>query len=416
MSKIKNEETKTLSLKKIIVIVTMIFILIPMIIVSSIYFTNENFRVYTNKYLKVLPGPVGKYFQGFPTPEEKEEQKRIVAQYLSDMDVQMASDKLTIIKKEDEKVYLDLVKMLTEIDAKQTTLILDSMRKNSVKKDVLISTIDQMNENQKKSFQDKAKYLETVSIVNAVEEVSEDLNSEFITYNDMADIIGYMKEKSAINILRNLDKEMASRILSFYDSKEKKQKMREMLAKIQDRETELINFAKIYNSESPEKLVASMGNEDTYKIDELSILYRNMNMMKVAQVLTSIKDEDFVYRMLNQIKTDEILKNGDDKITKSIMQAVNVFREYDEKISELEKIYSKMEVEQIASIIENLFKSRNSEKKYVFDNGEILSISDKDIAISLLKKLKQKTVAEVLAKLDSNLSSQISKKLSLPNE
>jgi hypothetical protein len=74
-----------------------------------------------------------------------------------------------------------------------------------------------------------------------------------------------------------------------------------------------------------------------------------------------------------------------------------------------------MEPKQIGDMITKLFKSRKAPEKYIFKNEDQITITDRDIAISVLRKLKEKAVAEVLASLDSDLASEISKKLTLPD-
>ncbi|QEK12275.1 hypothetical protein FQB35_07730 [Crassaminicella thermophila] len=413
-SKAVDKETKKMGIGKIVLIVLIVFTTIPVMIMSIIYFTNEDFKFIANKYLSNIAGPIGMYFESYPTREEREEQKREVAKYLVGLDIESASDKLTIIQKEDEKLYLDLIKIMTQMDAKQTNKIFERVRQNSIKKDILVSTLEQMKHDQIKKLQDKAKYYENISLVNAIDEIKNNLLNEIVSYKEMGLIIEQMKEEFAAKILKNLDKEVALRLLSNYESNEKRKKMKKILSKINDREKELINIANIYNSERADKLLSDIGNDKKYKLNELSIIYRNMNMIQAAQVLSKVEDKDFTYRLLEQMKIDEMLAKGNDLLTPDIMNAVKVYREYNKEIDDLVKVFGKMESREIGNMITKLFKSRSTPKKYTFDNGDQIVISDQDIAISILKKLKEKTVADVLTTIDKNLASEISKKLALP--
>lgn len=407
-------KTKGMGIKKVLVIIIIVFITIPLIIASVVYFTNDNFKFIANQYLSKVSGPVGGYFESFPTRDELDTQKREVAKYLVGLDAESAADKLIIIQKEDEKLYSDLLKICAQINANQTNKMLENVRQSSLKKDILTSMIEQIKEDQIKELQEKAKYYESSSLENAVKEINNNLMNEMISYKNMGLTMEQMKEQNAAKILNCLDEDVASRLLSNYQSKDKKQKTEELLNKIKDREKELINIANIYNSEKAEKLLENIGDDKTYKIEELSIIYRNMNMLKAAQVLAQIEDKKFIYNLLEQVKTDEMIVKNNDLLTTDMMDAIKIYSEYNKEIDGLTKVYTKMEPAQIGDVITKLFKSRNVPKKYTFQNGEEIIITDQDIAINILRKLKEKTVAEVLAMLDSSLASDISKKLTLP--
>ncbi|QZY56751.1 hypothetical protein [Crassaminicella profunda] len=408
-------EKKSLGIGRILFIIIAVFITIPIIIMSIVYYTNDNFKFVANKYLSQVSGPIGKYFESFPTKEEKEVKKRTVAKYLISLDVESASDKLTIIKNEDEKLYSDLIKICTQLNSNQTKKILEYRREGAVKKDILTSIIEQIKNDQIKELQEKAKYYENTSLVNAVKEISTNLMNETVSYSTMGLTIEQMKEGNAADILQCLDDETKNKLLANYQSTEKRKKITKLLSQMNDRKKELMNIANIYNSEKADKLLEDIGNDQKYKMNELSMIYRNMNMLKAAKVLAKVQDKNFTYNLLEQIKNDEMLTKENDLLTEDLMNAMKVYREYDKEIDELVKVYTKMEPKQIGDMITKLFKSRKAPEKYTFKNEDQITITDQDIAMSVLRKLKEKTVAEILASLDSDLASDISKKLTLPD-
>ncbi|MCT4606721.1 MAG: hypothetical protein N4A64_11575 [Marinisporobacter sp.] len=413
-SKEIEREKKGLGIGKMISIIIAVFITIPLAIMSIVYFTNDNFKFVANKYLSQVAGPVGKYFESFPTKEEKEAKKRTVAKYLIGLDIESASDKLTIIKNEDEKLYSELIKICTQLNPNQTKKILEYRREGAIQKDVLTSIIDQIKEDQIKELQGKAKYYEDMSLVNGVKEINTSLMNETVLYSTMGLTIEQMKETNAANILKYLDIEETNKLLANYQSDEKRKKVTKLLSQMNEREVELINIANIYNGEKAEKLLEDIGNDQKYKMDELSTIYRNMNMLKVAKVLAKTEDKNFIYNLLEQIKNDEILAKNQDLLTEDLMNAMKIYREYDQEIDELVKVYTKMDSKQIGDMITKLFKSRKEPERYTFNNGDQITITDGDIAIDVLRKLKEKTVAEVLASLDNDTAADISKKLTLP--
>ncbi|QXM06147.1 hypothetical protein [Crassaminicella indica] len=416
MAKSKEREKNSMGIGKILLIVAAVFITIPIMIMSIVYVTNDNFKFVANKYLSKVSGPIGNYFESFPTKEEEERKKRTVAKYLIGLDAESASDKLTIIKNEDEKLYSDLIKICTQLNSNQTKKILEYRRQGDIKKDILSSIIEQIKSEKTKELQEKAKYYENTSLVNAVQEINTNLMNETVSYNTMGLILEQMKEGNAADILKYLKAEVKNKLLANYQSNEKRKKVTDILNKMNDREKELVNIANIYNSENAEKLLEDIGSEQKYKLNELSTIYRNMNMLKAAKVLAKTQDENFTYKLLEQIKNDEVLIKGNDTLTEDLMRAIKIYREYDQKVDELVKIYTKMEPKQIGDMISKLFKSRKAPEKYTFNNEDQITITDQDLAISVLEKLKEKTVAQVLEALDSDLASDISKKLTLPSK
>ncbi|PAB61270.1 hypothetical protein [Anaeromicrobium sediminis] len=410
----KVKEKSGLSTFKIIGIVVSVFTIMPLLIFGAIYSTNKTFQYNANKYLKEAPGMVGQYFESIPTKEEREAQKDMVANYFNTLDVNTVSDKLTIIQQEDEELYSDLIKKMISIDKEKANHVLENMRNKNMKKDILLATIDEIDNTKENSLRDRAKYYENLSTANLVNEIKSQIENKEVTYEDMAKTIEYMKEKDALGILENLEKTQVDKFLQYYDP-EKKIKFLNELAKMKNKKEELLKYAKIYNAENGENLVEIIGNTKKYKINELSTIYRNMDVKKSGEVIALIEDKEFIYELLNQMKNDEILENNEDTLTPSLMEAIKIYTDYNEKIGELERVYSKMAEADIANIIEKLYTNRNGEKTFQLENGQVINISDKDIAISLLGRLKQQTIGNVLANLDTSLASDISKGLALPN-
>ncbi|MBB6216476.1 flagellar motility protein MotE (MotC chaperone) [Anaerosolibacter carboniphilus] len=415
-SKPLENENQGLSIGKIVIIVILVFTFVPISVLSILYFTNENFKYIANGHLGNAPGAIGKYFQSFPTRDEREAQKRNVANYLLDLDTSRAADKLILIKKEDNALFSDLIKIMSEKNAKKTEPILELIRDNSIKKDILTSTIEQINSEKKLSLSEQAKYYETLSAASLVQEINRVLMDGAVSFRDMGLIIEQMNEKIAVSVLNNLDEEMALKILSNFDSLEKGKKLQEIVAQMKDKERSLVSSAQIYNTELPEKLINDLGQVKKYKLEELSVLYRNMSILQGAQILSRVEDKDFKLNLLNKIKEDEIVREGNDLVTSDLIKATKMFEEYNRKISDLVNVYKKMEPQQIADLISKLYKNNNGVSKYSFENGESFNITDKDLAIEVLRKLSEKVTAQVLAGLDADLASEISKSLALPKE
>ncbi len=413
MAKEIEREVQSLGKGKLLLIAIIIFIIVPLTIMSLFYFTNENFKFMVNHSLSKAPGFIGRYFSKFPTKEERETQKREVALYLLDLGTKSAADKLIIIQKEDSKLYRDLLKIMMQIDSNKTEEILERIRNISLKKDALTSMIEQIRKDKMKELESKAKYYEKLSLPNAVAEINDELMGG-ISYKDMGRIIEYMSEKKAAKILKNLDEEVVSRLLSEFESKEKSKKVKDLIQSILGHEKELIYIAQVYNEKKPEELLEDVGNTKKYKIDELSIIYRYMDVIQSAQVLGQVEDKDFIFQLLEQIKMDEILDTEKAAIASDLVRTIKIYQDYYKKVDELTKIYAKMDVEQVGDAIAQLFNSNNVGQRYALENQEVILITDQDLAINILERLNPKKAGEVLDTLDINLVSRISKRFTLP--
>ncbi|HHY90641.1 MAG TPA: hypothetical protein GX503_03165 [Clostridiales bacterium] len=413
MAKEIEKEVQTLGKGKLLLIILAVFIVVPLTMLSLLYFTNENFQFITNRSLSKVPGVIGDYFSKFPTKEEREAQKKEVAQYLIGLDIESASDKLMLIQKEDGKLYSDLLKIMMQMDAAKTEQILERIREASIKKDVLLSTLEQIRKDQMENLEEKAKHYESLPLPDAVVEIQNQLMGGGTSYKDMARIIESMNEQIAAKILKNLDGELAVNLLSKFESAEKSREIEEMMQKLRSEEQKLVNIAQVYNEKKPEELVKEIGNTKKYKLAELSAIYRNMRVSQAAQVLAQVEDNDFISELFDQMKLDERLANGESRITDDLARAVKVYQDYNKKVNELVKIYSQMDAKQVGQVIATLFNSSNAVQRYTLNSGETVVITDQDLSIDILERLQPKKAGEILDTLEVQLASQISKRFTL---
>jgi hypothetical protein len=81
----------------------------------------------------------------------------------------------------------------------------------------------------------------------------------------------------------------------------------------------------------------------------------------------------------------------------------------------MSSIYEKMDNRQISALIKRLIGNAGTPKKYFLDNGEVITITDEDLALAILKNFDDRKLASVLSFLGDNLSSEISRKLTIPS-
>ena len=73
-----------------------------------------------------------------------------------------------------------------------------------------------------------------------------------------------------------------------------------------------------------------------------------------------------------------------------------------------------MQPDQISQVISKLLTDGALPQVYVLDSGDIITISDEDLAYKILKNFDEKTIAEIIGNFSSTLASEVSKKLTVP--
>lgn len=145
------EEKKNRSALKVIAIIIIVLIIVPLTILSLIYRSNTSFKNNTNKFLSKIPGFVGEHFRNLPTEGEKNEKISYLSNYFLSLDPSIAADKIYIVKKDDEKLYMDLIKDMNSISVSKTEEIVIKVRNMELRKDLLFSIYEdaQRDENEK---------------------------------------------------------------------------------------------------------------------------------------------------------------------------------------------------------------------------------------------------------------------------
>lgn len=411
---IESKEKKNLGTGKIIIIVISVFTFLPITIMSMLYFISDDFKYITNDYLSVMPGTLGQYFNNYPTREEKEAQKMEVAEHLITLEPNSAADKLLIIQNSSMVLYGEIIELMDQMNAKRTEEIREKLRERSIKDNVLVSTINQFRNDELNQIKEKSSYYENMNAHDAVTEINTNLLAEIVSYRELASIIEQMNEENAVRILNKLDEEVSKNIISNISNKEKREMISDMISKERRHRSQLINKAQIYNLENPDKLLPSLGSNAKYKNDELSLIYRNMDILQGGKILSKVEDEEFLHSLFEQLKKDEIFEKSQTFFTQELISATNIFREYEDRVNEFIDICTKMETQQIVELIGNLYNSVNAPQRHAINDNLSINISDRDLAISIISRLKPKLVADVLSNMDAVTASQISKSLALP--
>jgi len=379
----------------------------------GVYNLNDQFRQTANRFLSMAPGPVGTYFDSFPTQEETQEQMRQIAEYILDIDVNRAVDKLTLLETEDPAAYDEIVKIMLRINPNATKSILEEIRSSNIKKDIVLSTLDTINDEKGKEVVDKASYLSNLSLPTAIEEMAFIMSGSVNGHKELASIFDVMEVKQAAQLMEQLDKDDYNQVMNLLTAN-KGSLIRTEIANAKVRANELENLSDIYLTEEIPKLASVIGNENNYSMSELAQIYKNLGVVKAGKVLALVNNDEFTYKLIGTIKEEEILEKNEDKITQDMLKSLKIYKEFDDNVIELSNVYAKMSSDKVAEIIKKMIRNSSAPKEYPLENGEKITITDEELALAILDQFTQKKIGEILSLLDDTLSSEISRKITLP--
>lgn len=411
-SKGNEKEKKKGGAIKAVLVLVVFFILIPALGIAGFYFMNQTFQYRMNAALAEFP-VVGSYFDAIPTPAEKKAQIKSIAEYFLEISTDRAVDKLILINSDEKSMYDEIIKNMLQIDPNATKIIIEDIRSKQLKGDAVSTTLDEITEERNEELEAIAKDLESLPFSSIRAEMYKILNDGLNGYSSLARIFEQMDAGKAFELLSLLDDVDAQSVLDAMDLQAKESIRMEMSKDISDTQ-KLISLSEIYASKDAEDLVAALGNTSTYKVEELAIIFKEIGIIKTGEILAIAGDDLLVNDIITEMKNNEVLSTGEDLITKDILKSLKIFKDFDDNILELTNIYSTMQPDQISQVISKLLTDGALPQVYVLDSGDIITISDEDLAYKILKNFDEKTIAEIIGNFSSTLASEVSKKLTVP--
>lgn len=372
----------------------LILILIPLVILIFIYYTNDNFRETTNGHLRNTPGFIGEYFSKFPTEKEKDDKVQYIAKYYIKLDKAVAGDKLYIIKKNDEQLYLDIIKKMKLISLNKTESIIKYVRDIELRKDSIISIYDEIE----KEKENKLNYLFNrfgkLSTDIAILEIKEDYLNNYNNLDELIAILKNIKKDKLIDILLYLDKKSQNDIFeklkindtSFY------KEIKSLLIEKEKKNEELDYLANVYEVMDVKKASDEIGNENKYRIEELSKIYLGLTPSKSAKILINSSIE-FKNKLFESIRNIERLKNITNSITVEIENELTKIKQYNSNKMELVTLYEKMNPNEAAKLLGKMY------------------VTDSPLVIDILLSMNKTKAASIINNLDTRTAVSISKEI-----
>ena len=399
-------------LVKGILILLVFIIIIPSLGITGFYLMNETFQYRMNAALSNFP-LVGSYFDSLPTKAEKNEQIKSIAEYFLDISTDRAVDKLILITTDEKPMYDEIVKVMYQIDPNSTKIILEDIRSKQLKGDAVSTTLDEITDERNQELGAIANELQSMPFSSLRGELYKILNDGLNGYSRLARIFEQMDAVKAYEMLSLLDSVDESAVL---DAMSMVSREEILLEKNKDTANtqKIISLSEIYNSKDADELVELLGNTSTYSIEELAIIYKEIGVVKTGKILAISNDDVLVSDVITQMKNNEVLSVGEDLITKDILKSLKIFKDFDDNIIELTNVYKTMQTSQVATVISKLLTDGALPQVYVLDGGDVITISDEDLAYKILEQFDDKTKAEIIGNFNNTLASEVSKKLTVP--
>ncbi|MGF7057167.1 hypothetical protein [Brassicibacter mesophilus] len=405
-----NKEKKDNRILKTILVFGLVFIGIPLLILLILYFSNNDFNKAMNDHLRKAPGVVGEHFDKYPTENEKEDKELFLANYYLTLDKESASDKLYIIKKNDEELFNNVVKRMNSVSSGKTSEIIKSVRNIELRKDLLFTIYEEIQDEQSSKLANEVKQIEKMDLQVAINEVEKMLSNNNI--KTTSSIFEKMKEKPAVEILYFLGTDDYNKILSNINDV-KKRDLEILLFEKKDKENELKSLAKLYEAKDTIKAFGEIGNTDIYKIEELAIIYMNMSIRKASEILVNNDDEQFISELFTNIEKQERLRGINDSMTPSIAETMNYINQYNSRIDELVALYEKMNATEAAKIVEKMVANKTEVTSLEIEDNSLYKISDSIIITDVLKKMRKQNLSQILSSLDSKKAAEITRTLAM---
>ncbi|MBM7560585.1 hypothetical protein [Fusibacter tunisiensis] len=396
-------------------VVLLVLLLTPLLVVGGLYFLNNDFNMTVNGLMSNVPGGLGDYFSKFPTRAEQMEQIKQISEFMLDLPEERAVDKLMVLNSEDSGAYNDVVKDMLRLNPNKTRRILDAIRDATVSEDVLQNTLKSIETERQDDLKELAAHIESLPVDSAIQEIESIIESGINGHAEVGSIIEWISDDAAMKILYQMDVEDRN-ILFSHLSIQKKQAIQQMYSDYTRRTEDLKQIADVYRSEDAEAVAEALGSSGNYSMEELAIIYAQMGPRKAGEVLAKNTDETFVFDLVAQIKATEMLDKGEDLLTPDILKSLKVYREFDDNVRELVNVYARMANTDILPILESMILNSAPSAIYELNNGDLIRISDEDLVLGLLEQFTEKKRSELLALMDSTLSTELTRKLALPQQ
>ncbi len=399
--------------KNLKLILIVVFIIIPILVIGLIYYNNMTFKSKINKVLGNVPGGVSEYFKSSPTESERNDKKAFLANYYLSLDPAIAADKLYIVKKDDEKLYSEIIRLMNSNSTSRTGEIIKLVRNIELRKDLLFSIHDEIQKEKQNELLDEINRLENQDLLLTINEIENRIQTDHEFKENILDIFTLMDEGKAKDILYYMDDGIREDILSSL-SNDKRTSLESRLSTKKIEITKLADLANFYEVKPIEEILEEVGNSNKYSMEELGIIYKNFSILKSAEILSKIEEDSFVEELFGAIRKEEELNGEEESITNEISKSIQFITEYNKKIDDLVTVYNKMSPDKVAKIVEQMMGNNTTVTALEINSEPIFQLSDASIIIDVLSRMRNKTLSSIMDYMSTENASKLTQALARP--
>lgn len=399
--------------KKTKFIIHTIFLLIFLLIITLTYFFNRTFKSKINSLLGKLAGTVGEYFTSSAGELENKDKEAYLANYYISLEPAMAADKLYIIKKNDGKLYSEIIKLMNSTSSSKTEEIIKLVRSIENNSGSLSSIYNAVQNEKEGLMSYEASRLESQDLLVTISEIKERIEKDETFKEALPSIIINMSDDRITDILYYIEDSIEDKILYSLEDNKRLEIENKLLAKRTEK-TKLKDLASLYEMKSVEAAAEEIGNTEQYDMDELGIIYTNLSVLKSAEILSKLDDDSFIEELYAAIRKEEELNGVKESITNHISKSMQFITEYNKKIDDLVTVYGKMNANKAAKIVEKMMANSDTVTALEIDSEPVFEISDSSIIIDVLSRMRNKTLSSIMNYIDTDKASTLTQMLVEP--
>lgn len=403
------KEKKTSKFKIVIVVIVVLVFLAGM---TFAYFKIPSLNSKINSLIGRLPWISSRGNQSSLPEGVTSEKLDDLADYYLSIDMEEAADKLYLIKKDDEMLYSSLIRLMNKKSATKTGELIKLVRNLEGRDDLLVALHDELIKEKQSKLNEEVSKLEGQDLSITLRQIEVLLSSDNKHREELADIFNKMDENILANIMYYLDEEFQEQIYSLLPES-KRSSLESQVLFISSKKLQLKDLASLYETKPIAAAIKEIGNTELYSLEELGVIYSNMSILKSAEILSNIKDDDFIKDVLASIRREDSLNNQESTANK-ITEAIEFLKEYNQKINELAKVYEQMSPDKVALITEKMINNNNTVTALQWDTEPVFEVTDAVIITDVLSKLKDKTISRIINSMSTDNAHKLTQMLAKP--
>lgn len=404
------EQEKKSGSYKIIIIIALVVLLIPVITVGILYSTSDTFRHTTNDVFSHIPGPVGNHFSSIPSLDEQDDLKQEIAKYYIGLDEDRIVDKLLILRGEDEELYHEIRHRMSRENPRKMANINEKLQRALLQDGSLQRILEEIEQDQEAFTSEIADYLSSQSLPAGIKEMERLYAAGEIRNHELAAIFNQFPTELSADYLRYLDENLAQQARVGMPSSLRSEIDRKIENKL-SREAELLEKANLYSKKSIAEILPLMGGVESFTLQELAFLYHQFPLEKGGRILSQVDDADLIQPLYDEMLKLEQLVDARQGKTGQLGESVTFHRNYKQKVRDLVDVYQRMEMEELAPLVERMLVSNTIIEQKIFSQDEQIVKTEENLVLDVLRGMRTADVSALMGELSTPRAALLSQKL-----